>query len=167
MESIKLSEQVIYHGSVNMPKGFEINQELLKSNILECILTNKKFKFSKTWDMLNTYVREHIRLKHKIELINKDTWGNAYEKKEITPPLSHINQLDLKNSPDFTLLYGVEVSNCSVIIMYDDNRRKGNTWTIPLKKNNFIMFPSTNLYYIINEQESDLNFIQTIVYEYV
>jgi len=167
MQKKVLTEQALYFGDVSMPKGFEINKELLKSNILESILTNQSLKFSKTWDMLNTYVKDHIGLKHGIKLINKESWGNVYEQKEITPPLSHINQVNLQNSPDFILLYGVEVKNCKVVIMYDDNRRKGNTWEIPLKNNHFIMFPSTNLYYIVNENTYDFNCIQTITYEYV
>ena len=33
--------------------------------------------------------------------------------------------------------------------------------------NKFIMFPSTNMYYIINHQKDSLNFIQTITYEFI
>jgi hypothetical protein len=29
------------------------------------------------------------------------------------------------------------------------------------------MFPSTNLYFILNKQKDSLNFIQTITYEYI
>ena len=73
----------------------------------------------------------------------------------------------LINSPDFTLLYGVNVSDCSVKISYDDNRRKGRSWTIPLTNNKFVMFPSTNSYNIINNQKESLNFILTVTYEYI
>ena len=72
---------------------------------------------------------------------------------------------DLKNSPDYTLLYGVKVKDCSVRIHYDDNRRAGNTWDMPLTNNQFIMFPSTNMYCITNRQKDSLNFIQMITYE--
>jgi len=75
--------------------------------------------------------------------------------------------VDLINSPDFTLLYGTKVEDCRVTICYDDNRRKGRSWTIPLKNNKFIMFPSSNIYFIRNSQKENLNFVQTITYEYV
>ena len=43
-------------------------------------------------------------------LINKETWGNIYKPAETTIPLLNIDNLvDLRNSPDFTLLYGVKV----------------------------------------------------------
>ena len=31
----------------------------------------------------------------------------------------------------------------------------------------FIMFPSTNMYYLTNTQKDSLNFVQTITYEYI
>ena len=54
-----------------------------------------------------------------------------------------------------------------VRIFYEDNRRKGRSWDISLENNKFIMFPSTNLYYIENSQKDALNLIQTITYEYI
>ena len=44
MEKILLSEKALYTENVSMPKGFEINREELKANILESKLTNN-FKF--------------------------------------------------------------------------------------------------------------------------
>ena len=75
------------------------------------------------------------------------------------------NPVDLQNSPDFVLLYGVLIEECNVTIHYDNNRKKGNTWNIPLENNKFIMFPSTNMYYITNNQKRSLNFVQTITYD--
>ena len=111
-------------------------------------------------------IGKHIRLEYDIELGNKKTWGNIYSPHETTPSLLDVDPIDLKHSPDYTLLYGVKVDNCCVKICYDDNKRKGRTWTIPLSNNKFIMFPSTNMYSIINNQKDSLNFIQTITYEF-
>ena len=73
MEKKVLSEQALYFGNIDMPKNFEIDQKKLTQDILESSFTNKEFPFSRTWDMLNTYIREHVNLRHKIELINKET----------------------------------------------------------------------------------------------
>jgi len=162
-----LSEQALYFGDVSMPKDFEIDQEKLTNDILQFSLTNKEFPFSRTWDMLNTYIREHINLEYGFQLVNKNTWGNIYKPNEQSTPLLNINPVDLRNSPDYTLLYGVKVDSCMVRIHYDDNRRKGRSWDIRLKNNMFIMFPSTNMYYIKNNQKDSLNFVQTLVYEYI
>ena len=120
-----LTEQGLFYGDINMPKGFEINQEKLTNNILQSTFNSKEFPFSKTWDMLNTYITDHIGVEYEINLIKKSTWGNIYKPNENTIPLLNIDPVDLRNSPDFTLLYGVKVKDCMVRIHYEDNRRKG------------------------------------------
>ena len=167
MDKKVLSEQALYFGNVDMPKNFEIDQKKLSQDILESSFKNKEFPFSRTWDMLNTYLRDHINVEYNVNLINKDTWGDIYKPNQISKPLLNVDLVDLKNSPDFTMLYGVTVENCMIRIHYEDNRRKGRSWDIPLKNNMFIMFPSTNMYYLTNNQKNSLNFVQTITYEYI
>jgi len=167
MDKKVLSEIALYHGDVEMPKGFEIDRKKLQEDTLKSQLNNKEFPFSRTWDMLNTYVREHLNVEYGFQLINKETWGNVYKPKEISIPLLNIDPVDLRNSPDYVLLYGVNVKDCNVRIHYDDNRRKGKNWNIPLTNNKFIMFPSTNMYYLTNNQKDSLNFILTITHEFI
>jgi len=167
MEKKVLTEVGLYYGDISMPKGFEIDQDKFLNDILQSSLTNKEFPFSKNWDMLNTYMLDYTRLEYGITLVNKQTWGNTYKPNELSDPLIQVDHVDLKNSPDFVMLYGVKLENCWVKIYYDDNRRKGRSWDIPLKNNKFIMFPSTCMYNIHNEQKDSLNFIQTITYDYV
>jgi len=167
MQKKVLTEQSIYFGDVAMPKHWEIDGIDLAHHILHSNLTNEKFKFSRTWDKLNTYIREHIGLKYNIHLVNNETWGDIYKPQETSIPLLNIDPVDLRNSPDYTLLYGVKVDGCNIRIHYDDNRRKGRSWDIKLENNMFIMFPSTNMYYITNKQKDSLNFIQTITYAYL
>ena len=162
-----LSEIDLHYGNLDMPKGFEIDRDKLQSDILSSQIKNLEFPFSSNWDMLNTYIRDHIQLEYGFTLINKETWGNIYKPAETTIPLLNIDPVDLRNSPDFTLLYGVKVKDCNVRIHYEDNRRKGRSWDIPLLNNRFIMFPSTNMYYLTNNQKDSLNFVQTITYEYI
>ena len=167
MQRQVLTEQSLFYGDIDMPKGFEINQEKLTNDILQSTFNSKEFPFSRTWDMLNTYMRDFIGLDYGINLVNKSTWGNIYKPNETTIPLLNIDPVDLRNSPDFTMLYGVKVKDCFVRIHYEDNRRKGRSWDIELKNNMFIMFPSTNMYYLTNNQKDSLNFVQTITYEYI
>ena len=167
MKKKVLSEIGLYYGNVAMPKGFEIDRDKLQSDILSSQINKKKFPFSRTWDMLNTYIREHINVEYGVQLVNKEMWGNVYKPKELSPPLLNIAPVDLRNAPDYTLLYGVNVKDCSVRIHYDDNRRAGRSWDIPLRNNKFIMFPSTQMYYITNNQKDSLNFILTITHEFI
>jgi len=167
MQKKVLSEIALYYGDVAMPKDWDIDRDKLQSDILSSNINNKKFPFSREWDKLNTYLREHINVEYGFCLVNKETRGNVYKPKEISIPLLNIDPVDLRNSPDYVLLYGVNVKDCSVKIHYDDNRRAGRSWDIPLTNNQFIMFPSTNMYYITNNQKDSLNFIQTITYEFI
>ena len=75
--------------------------------------------------------------------------------------------MNLADSADLVLLYGINTLDCKVKINFDDNKNKEKVWNIDLKKNMFVMFPSTNTYSIENNQKNSLNFIQTITYERV
>ena len=167
MQKKVLSEIDLHYGTIDMPQGFEIDRNTLQEDILSSHIKNLKFPYSRNWDKLNTYMREHVNVEYDFCLINKETWGNVYKSKEISIPLLNIDPVDLRNSPDYTFLYGVNVKDCSVRIHYDHNRRAGRSWDMPLKNNSFIMFPSTQMYYITNNQKDSLNFIQTITYEFI
>jgi hypothetical protein len=167
MQKKVLSEIDLHYGIINMPKKFEINLEKLQEDILSSQLKNKEIPYSREWDKLNTYMREPVNVEYGFTLINKRSWGNVYKPKEISIPLLNIDPIDLKNSADYTFLYGVNVKNCSVRIHYDQNRRAGRSWDIPLKNNSFVMFPSTQMYYLTNNQKDSLNFILTTTYEYI
>ena len=162
-----LTEQALYYGDVAMPKNWDIDRDKLSNDIVQSIIKKKDFPFSRTFDMLNTYMRDHINLNYGFTLVNKETWGNMYKPLVTTIPLLNIDPVDMRNSPDYTFLYGVNGKDCMGRVHYEDNRRKGRSLDIPLKNNMFIMFPSTNMYYITNNQNDSLNFVQTITYEYI
>ena len=162
-----LSKIDLYYGNILMPKGFEIDKEHLQKDILTQILQDCPFPFSKEWDKLNTYLREHLNILYNFTLINKFTTGLMFKPNESNVPDYENNKVDLRNSPDYVMLYGVNVDNCNVRIYYDDNRRAGRSWDIELKNNKFIMFPSTLIYNISNNQKDKLNFILKTTYEYI
>ena len=115
-----LTEQALYYGDVSMPKGFEIDHNKLSDDIIKSILKKSKIPYLKNLNMLNDYIREHIKSEHKISLITKNYWGNIYKPNQISEPLLNVDQTDLRNSPDFTLLYGVKTKECSVKFYYDN-----------------------------------------------
>ena len=87
MQKKVLTEQALYYGDVKMPKDWDIDRDKLSDDILQSVIQNKDFLFSRTWDMLNTYISEHINLEYSINLINKETWGDIYKPAETTIPL--------------------------------------------------------------------------------
>jgi hypothetical protein len=169
MQKKVLSEIDLYFGQIEMPKNFEIDREKLCVDILLFTNYNYEFPFSKSWDMLNTYLREHINLNYNFQLINKKTSGEIYKPREYSHSLLQVDPVDLRHSPDYVMLYGVNVgkNSCKVFIEYDDNRRKGRSWEIPLNDNDFIMFPSTQRYHITANTSEQLNFILTTTYEFI
>ena len=162
-----LSKIDLYVGNINMPKGFEIDRDILQADILTHIIQDCPLPFSRDYDKLNTYLREHIYLNYNFTLINKLSTGYMFRPDQSNFPDLDINKVDLKNSPDYIMLYGVDVENCNVRIYYDDNRRAGRSWDISLENNKFIMFPSTLVYHITNNQKNKLNLILKTAYEYI
>jgi len=169
MEKKVLSEISLYFGQVKMPINFEINREKLCIDILLFTNYNNQFPFSKELDMLQKYLSEHIRLKYDFTLIHKKTIGNIYIPKQYSNSLLQVDPVDLRNSPDYVMLYGVNVgkNSCKVFIEYDDNRRKGRSYEINLNDNDFVMFPSTQRYHITANMSEQLNFILTSTYEFI
>ena len=164
-----LSNISLYYGQIEMPKGFEIDREKLSVDILSSTIYNREFPFSKSWDMLQTYLREHIYLDYGFTLVPKKTIGNIYATRQHSHSLLQLDPVDLRNSPDYVMLYGVHIgkNSCKVFIEYDDNRRKGRSWEIPLNNNDFVMFPSTQRYHITTNTSEQLNFILTATYVYM
>jgi hypothetical protein len=169
MEKKVLSEIDMYFGQIKMPENFEIDREKLCVDILLFTNYNNPFPFSKSWDMLQTYLREHINLKYNFTLVNKKTSGEIYKPREYSRSLLQVDPVDLRHSPDYVMLYGVNVgkNSCKVFIEYDDNRRKGRSWEMSLNDNDFIMFPSTQRYHITANTSEQLNFILTTTYEFI
>jgi hypothetical protein len=164
-----LSEIDLYFGQIEMPKGFEIDLEKLGADILSSTIYNREFPFSRSWDMLQTYLRDHINLEYGFTLIHKKTIGTIYKPRQYSHSYLQVDPVDLKHSPDYVMLYGVNIGkdSCRVFIEYDDNRRKGRSWEIPLNNNDFVMFPSTQRYYITANTSEQLNFILTTTYEFI
>ena len=162
-----LSQKNLYYGEISMPKGFEIDRDILRKDIINHQIQDCEFPFSRQFDKLNTYLIEHINVLYEFTLINKFITGYSFKPDTVSYPIIDAELLDLRNSADFTMLYGVHVKNCSVKIYYNDNRRKQRSWDIPLENNRFIMFPSTQQYVITNNQKDNLNMILKITYEYI
>lgn len=180
MERNTLSESTIDYGYIT---GTTIPRDFLRVKIFEGFVLgnrvsqNKKdysyedytFAFSSEFQWVQDYIRDHFDLKYNKQLIPKIHWGNIYGPLEQSYSRTQINPLNLKNSPDYTWIYGVGVQkdSCELVIEYDDNRRKGRTWHIPLENNKFIIFPSTHRYFISKNKGAQMNVFLSMNCEYV
>jgi len=183
MQKVVLSEISLIHGDVKTPKGFEIDRVKIKNDILSSFVKNKrisqnnkdysyqdyKVPFSPPLQWLNDYLRDHVRLEHDFTLIPKLHFGVVLNPQEKSFLRNQVDPVDLKNAADFTLIYVVECEkdSCELIIEFDDNRRKGRTWHIPLQNNYFYLFPSTQKYFISENKSNKINTFLTSTYEYI
>ena len=165
-----LSEIDIYSGKIKMPERFEIDRsELVKNITVSNYYQDIGHPFSREWDKVKSFISDFFLLEHKLGLAAINTFGKFFEKNEISKPIITADSFDLINSPDYVFLYGVgtDPGTCEIVIYYDDNRRKNKVYRHKLETNEFIMFPSTQLYYIENNKNRYLNYIQTILFNYV
>ena len=183
MQKKVLTEVDLYYGEIDMPKGFEIDRDQIKNDIIESYVklnrvsdnsqnykfTDYTFSFSKPLQWLQDYMRDHFRVDHMRTLVVKNIHANIMHPNEKSWVRHQIDPVDLRNSPDYTFIYGVDIKkdSCECIIEYDDNRRKNRTWHIPIENNKFIMFPSINRYSFSPNNSDCLNIILTITYEYI
>ena len=178
-----LTEVDLYTGEIAMPKGFEINRNQIKNDILKSYVTldrinnnpktysykNYKVPFSQPLQWMQDYMRDHWNAEYGFTLVQKDMHAKVLHPKEQSVLMHSLEPVDLRNSPDYTFIYVVDVepNSCECIIEYDDNRRKNRTWHIPIENNKFIMFPATNRYSFSPNSSDGLNIILTITYEYI
>jgi hypothetical protein len=179
MQKKVLSEIDLYIDTVKIVK---IDRKKIKNDIVNSFAfdkrlskNNKDYSYqdfevpqSKTLQWLRDYIRDHFNSDYYKTLIGKKEWGNIYNPHESSVTRHQVEPLLLKTSPDYTCLYGVEVAkdSCELVIEYDDNRRKNRTWHIPLQDNQFIIFPSTQRYFISQNKSKQMNIFLTMTYEY-
>ena len=180
MQKKVLSEIDLYIDTVHVIK---IDRTKIKNDILNSFVSAKRLSnnkkdysysdfevpFSKPLQWLKDYLRDHFSVDYHRVLIPKKEWGNIYHPYESSFTRHQVNPLYLKDAPDYTCLYGTEVAkdSCELVIEYDDNRKKNRTWHIPLKDNQFIIFPSTQRYFISPNTSKQMNIFLTLTYEYI
>ena len=180
MQKKVLSEIDLYIDTVQVIK---IDRNKLKNDIINSFAFSKRLSknkkdysyqdfevpFSKPLERLRDYIRDHFVGDYERTLILKKDWGNIYNPYESSVTRHQVDLVDLRNSPDYTCIYVLDVAkdSCELVIEYDDNRRKSRTWHIPLKDNQFIIFPSTQRYFISQNKSKQMNVFLTMAYEYM
>ena len=96
MQKVVLSEISLIHGSVDLPKGFEIDRDKIKNDIIKFLrkknrisnnpkaysFNDYKVPFSQPLQWLKDYLRDNIRVEHGFTLVEKAQHGNVMHPKE-------------------------------------------------------------------------------------
>tara|TARA_R110002074_G_scaffold155433_2_gene311165 strand:- start:335 stop:877 length:543 start_codon:yes stop_codon:yes gene_type:complete len=163
-------------------KGTEIPLPKLRVDIFESFVLKKRMSnnpkdyayedysinFHQPFQWVQDYIRDHFNLKHNKNLIPVQSWGNIYGPLEQSYSRNQVQPLNLHEAPDYTWIYGIDVlkDSCELVMEYDDNRRAGRTWHIPLQTNKFIIFPSTQRYFISKNKGCEMNVFLTVNCKY-
>ena len=175
-----LSEIDVYMDTVHVIK---IDRAKIKNDILNSFVSQKRLSknkkdysyedfevpYSKPLAWLKDYIRDHFRLDYYHTLVGHKEWGNVYKHNESSYTRHQVDPLYLRDAADYTCLYVLDMAkdSCELVIEYDDNRRKNRTWHIPLRDNQFIIFPSTQRYFISTNKSKQVNVFLTMTYEYI
>jgi len=183
MKKKVLSEIDIHEGFVDMPKYFEINRPELKSDILESYINKKSLSdnsldyaiadyevpYSRAFDMLQKYITEYFYLRNNKKLVLLKSFGTVLGFGEQSFSRNLIDPLNLRESPDYVMIYGVDVQpkSSNLVIEYNDNRRANQISYIPLNNNCFVIFPSTQKFFITANPFEKQNIFLTSTFEYI
>ena len=173
----------LYHGKIT-PDNLQIDNDILKFYILESF--HKKLFFNEErkdylvynnseYEKFYLYIKDafkYVNFNNKTKnrtLIEHNRFSNVYLPNENSLLRSNIDKNDVFNSPDYTLIYAVDVidNSSKLIIKYDDNKRKDKNWEFPIMNNYFFIFPSNQEYYITKNNSDNINTYLTINYTYI
>ena len=163
-----LSEICLFEGEVKMPKHYEIDRYQIKSEILHSKLHRKTISdnpyhyaysdyevpTSKTLNLLRDYISENIYMDHNMRISPRLSFGNVFDPKQQSFFRNLIDPVNVKESPDYIMIYGVDVDkDSSVIIETRDKRGIEELSLFKIKNNHFLLFPAY-LRFFINENTS-------------
>ena len=91
MELIQLSAIDLYHGTIDCPKGFEIDRKIIKNSIIQNYTSHKtlnnnpkdfKIDYSQPLQWLQDYMRDHFKEKYGRTLVETNKWGTVLKQNE-------------------------------------------------------------------------------------
>ena len=171
-----LTETNLYFGTLDLPKGYELNKEEfihdmifskeVKKNLYPTTTKDYFVEPSKDVDKIYSYIRDHFSVQLISNITNRKylsfskeiDWCNVLYPTEEYHSSGIVNPVDLKHSPDFTVIYAFKTSPCHLIVYYDDNRRAGRSYKLDIKENEFYIFPSTLRYEITKNNSDNINY---------
>lgn len=163
MKKKVLSEIDIYTGEVKIPLDFKIDRKQIFSSILyNSFIEKNNFNFKNTYKVdgskelswFHDYIIEFLYLKHNLELETVNHYGLILYPGE-SNNIKNENILNINS--DYTTIYGIDVPKKStqfVLNYFDKNKFK--IYNEDIYDNKFIIFPSTQNYFLTKNNSSDL-----------
>ena len=181
MEKKVLSEIALYSGKIKRPKGYEINRSKIKADILEAKLQNKSIsdnpfdfrffdyeaRYSKELGYVIENTVEYARLNFQLNLEPVLTFANVLEHKEQSFSRLILDRPEKQEFADFVLVYGVDVypESTQVVVEYDNNKYLNNAWFAPIENDHYVMFPTSQKFFITRNTSHNPNVFLIITFK--
>ena len=174
MKEIELSKQFILHGKMPLSLSkvdFENVHDFVNWNIQD--LHERKLNRFKDINIplmqdiiwILDYAEAKFQLNRKKTLDRKSVDLMLHCKNEGSIKRHHLDYSDLKDSPDIVMFYFIESDDNQMIIEYDDNRKKGLYWEMPIESNKYVMFNSNLEYYILPNKSDKQRIVLKVTYK--
>lgn len=174
MKEIELSKKFILHGKLPLHLSkvdFDHIHDFVNWNIEN--LHERNLNRFKDIDIhllqdiiwILDYAEGKFLVKRNKTLDRKSVDLMIHDKNEGSIKRHHLHYPNLKESPDIVLLYFIDTDDNNMIIEYDDNRKKGLYWTMPIENNKYVMFNSNLEYYLLPNKSDKKRIVLKVTYE--
>ena len=167
MEEVNLHRVFFIHGQLDNIDVESIRKDCLKSHKNNKKLSNDvtatrnedlEISKSKEIDKIIKQIQKKFLSKYsqKIELVN--FWAQVHEKNESTNTHDHVDCFDIKNSPDYSMVFYVQTPKDSGKIVFQWPTNKYNQlkrWWYPPSVGHYLIFPSTLDHFVTKNNSED------------
>lgn len=173
-QEIELEKKSIYWDYVHTPEGYEVKRDKIKSSALFHFFIEQnrlsgdptnhtyndfKVDYMKEVDYFLALIRERYAQKKDRGLVLNKSWCNVYYPGEMSLSRNQLKIGNLEQSPDYTLVYGLDVvkDSTNLVIEWETNRKYTLNWTMPMENNKYAIFPSGCNYYFTKNKADQIN----------
>tara|TARA_R100001086_G_scaffold79077_1_gene38446 strand:+ start:1610 stop:2158 length:549 start_codon:yes stop_codon:yes gene_type:complete len=179
MNKKTLLEIALFEGEITLPKNHQVDRYKIKSDILQSKLDNKTvssnpyaFAFSDysietsaPLNLIRSTIAEKLNVYHQIGVESRLSFGNVFDPKQQSFFRNMIDPVNIKESPDYVMIYGVDVDkNASVVIETKDKRGIDQLSVYPIANNHFVLFPAYLRFFMNENDSSQTNIFLTTTY---
>ena len=181
MKDHKLTETIVYESILTPDKGYNIDKEKIKKDIILSYRKDKRknnFKHSIRYkdyefdyvstetNFLNIFIRDEFFVKTRQKIHLREKYINVMEHLEQSYLRNNIDPNSYRESPWYTCVYCCDVlkDSSELVIEYDDNLNKKNIIKFKLEDNKIFIFPSTLKFFFSENIATEPNLF--IVFNY-
>ena len=171
MEEVDLHRVFFIHGKLDNIDIKSLKEDCLKSfknskkvsnDITDVRNEDLKIPKSKAFNNIVSQIQEKFLKKYSQKIKLDSHWAVVHEKNESTHTHDHVDCFDIKNSPDYSAVFYVQVPDDSGVIIFEYPINKYNQtkrWWYPPSEGHYLIFPSTLDHLVTKNNSDDLRIV--------